>query len=755
MGFWHNIKDAFISKPQKTALPIEQSQEVDDIPIVIELSGFEEAAGSKTLPLQKIPLIKPAGLVYTSRTATTQSNRFNPVLRDLYDPPEYDLGALGKLEDLESYVRRAYRAKEGLMFKEGWAVVGAEPERVQYIKTRIKQMEKATGSPFALLLRSTASNLIRSSNAFWVKVRNTEASGGRERTTLSGRKIKPIAGYFSLAPETMNVARDSNGKVRGYRQSLVTGSYLDFKAEDIVHFYVDRKDGFAFGTPITVPVESDIQALRKIEENLELLIYQHLFPLVQYKVGTEDSPGRSIYPEGRSEIEVVQYEMRNMPSEGMIVTPGHHSISAVGLEGRALRIEGYLDHFKSRILAGLGVSSVDVGEGGTSSRSTADTMSRNLVDDVKSYQDTLEIFLHELVIKELLEESTFEESTLFDDENLVFIIFKEIDLENRMKVENHAMEMFNGNGITFSELRRELSKEPFTPDDEEWEDTHWKLFQEPLALIQAVDEPFSPQAQAAAASKSTAITPAQTEKATSTARQIAKEQIRAKASVMKKSAGPKRKSAGKKSGSVSNKNRPANQYGRRLSAKTRRDFLDSLSGLYFQAKETTNTEQMGLINSVVQLVFAEMERELALSVSEAYRDGLTSVGQYGQPNRFTLTARQDLTRRVSSVVNHLKNDLTGRLVQTNGMRTELMAVFDSLEYRLAFIERTEKAYARNLGRLVGFKNMPISTLFVSEHPESECVNCKPGIRISNNRDILEMNQLPPFHPNCSCQIEAE
>lgn len=748
MSFWDSVKGVFSSKPQPQPQPVEE-----EIPVVIELTGFEDEKGGRNLPIQKIPLLKPAGLVYTR-------NQASPVRRGslstaTYDPPEYDLNSLAKLEDLESYVRRAYRAKEGLMFKEGWAVVGADPDRVKYINTRLKQIERATGTPFSLLLRSTAANLIRSSNAFWVKVRNIEASGGKERVSPSGKSIKPIAGYFSLPPETMNIARDPNGKVRGYRQRLNSGLYLDFNPEDVVHFFVDRKEGFAFGTPITVPVESDIQALRKIEENLELLVYQHLFPLIQYQVGTEDNPGRSIYPEGRSEIEVVQYEMRTMPSEGMIVTPGHHQIKAIGLEGRALRIEGYLNHFKARVLAGLGVSSVDVGEGGTSSRSTADTMSRNLVDDVKSYQDTLEIFIHDLVVKELLEESTFDPSTLFDDENLVRVVFKEIDLENRMKVENHALESFNNNALTFSELRREFGREPFTPEDEEWEDTHWKLFQEPLALIQAVDEPYSAQAQAVAASSSTAITPQQTEKATSTTRQIAKERIRAKATVSKKIAGPKRTSAGKKSKSVSNKNRPRNQYGRRTSAKTRRDFLDSLQSLYLQARDVASTEDRGLINASIQLVFAEMEKELELSISSSYREGLSSVGQFGFPSRFTLTARQELDRRRFAVIQHLKDDLVDRIYRSERTKQVIEAAFDSLEYRLDFIQATELAYARNLGRLVGLKNLQITHLFVSKKEDTDCETCKAGLRIPNNRDILEMNQIPPFHPNCTCQIEAE
>ena len=189
--------------------------------------------------------------------------------------------------------------------------------------------------------------------------------------------------------------------------------------------------------------------------------------------------------------------------------------TAIGAEGRAIRAEGYLTHFKKRVFAGLGVSQIDVGDGDTTNRATANTLSRSLIDAVKDVQDELEAQWDHEVVAELLEESTFGE-TVLDEENLVHLRFAEIDIQNKMEQEAHALQLFEKNAITYDELRAEVAREPILvpedPEDQdmtkysEWFMTYWKLFEEPLNLIRAVDEPFSSAAQASAEARSLYLT---------------------------------------------------------------------------------------------------------------------------------------------------------------------------------------------------------------------------------------------------------
>lgn len=420
-----------------------------------------------------------------------------------FSPLEYNLAEIGRIEDVDGYVARSFNKKIALMFKEGWSLVGKNPKTIQYVKIRFSQIARASRKSMQELFRNIGASLIRKSNAFIVKVRDIKASGGKVRK-LPGNSasIKPIAGYFVPPAETMEFSMLGN-KIVKWRQVLPSGySSKDFDPQDIIHFYYDQKEGLVAGTPNIIPVIDDVRALRKIEENIELLIYQHLFPLFQWKIGTELKPAGTTEA-GEQEVDVVRREIQYMPSEGGIVTTERHEIKAVGAEGRALRAEGYLSHFKRRVFAGLGLSAIDFGEGESSNRSTAEQQSQNLIDSVKDYQQVIEIFINEFIIKELLLESTFG-FDVFSEENIVKLQFQEIDLELQIKKASHYTDQFLKNVIDLDEARIGMGREPILiPTTKEidagkdgaeyypqWGRLAWVLFDRPKTLIQAVDEPY-------------------------------------------------------------------------------------------------------------------------------------------------------------------------------------------------------------------------------------------------------------------------
>lgn len=737
MGVIRKLKDFFVGSQGPINVTIDLPVTALALP---DASGME-----KRLSPTKIALLRNPALTY-SRIGTADVRGYINRTPS-YAPPEYDLVELGKLDDLDGYVRRAFRNKEGLMFKEGYNFVGSNVERVEYIKARIAQMERASGTPFPLLMRQTAANLLKYSNAFWVKVRNPDASGGAERKLPNGQTIKPIAAYFSVPAETMLIDATINGTIRGYKQELPTGETRTFSPRDVIHFYVDRKDGFLFGTPITVPVQNDIYALRRIEENVETLVHQCLFPLYQYKVGSETSPG-SYYPDGRSEIDVVRYEMTRMPPEGMIITPYTHEIANLGSGERGLQAESYLAYFKQRVFSGLGVSSVDMGESGTSNRSTAATLSQNMVDDVKSYQDVIETFIDECVLKELLLESTFEPKDLFEEDNLVHLRFLEIDIENRMKIENQVIQLFENNAITHTEMRRTLGKEPFKTD-EEWMDTAWELYKQPALLLQSMAEPFGSAAQAAGASEQTAVTPQMNKSATATAKQMVKLGKPAA------SAAGKKKPTTKAKKTTANRSRPKNQSGTRSSPKVNRDITDSLLELYKEAKQSgQDTEDKVFTSAIVQTIFARILRDLKLDLSNSLREGISSVGSSPlDPTRVRLGVLGVLEGRAERYSERLKRTLVNRVLNSQDKK-DLALAFDSLEWRLSFMESTELMYAYNLGRLIGLLEQGHTEFMVPAQIDSDCPSCSVGLRFSSPARTIDYEKVPPLstHPNCTCLL---
>jgi len=273
---------------------------------------------------------------------------------------DWDLSEVGRIEDVESYVSMAFRKKIGAMFKEGYDFVGNNKETISYVKERFRQISAATSIPTAILFRDMASSLIKISNTLVAKVRDTSSSGGKIRTE-NGKELKPIAGYFIVPAETVKAEIDKSKNIKRWVQELY-GKTVNFNKEDIVHIYYDRKPGFVFGRPSIIPVKEDIQILRRIEEDVELLIYEYLFPLYHFQVGTEDKPA-GINEKGESEIAVLRGQIQYMPSEGAIVTSERYKITPIGAQGKALQVETYIQHFKNRVFTGLAMSSVDFGEG--------------------------------------------------------------------------------------------------------------------------------------------------------------------------------------------------------------------------------------------------------------------------------------------------------------------------------------------------------------------------------------------------------
>lgn len=723
----NRISTPIKAEPTQGTLPF-----LSDAPVSVVSVSLPKFSAQAPAVIQSV---KSPGLTYSINRSTG---------RGAFQSSEYNLSLMGRIEDTDGYVRQAFKKKIGLMFKEGWHFVSKNPKHLKYIKIRFQQIAQASGIPTQELLRSIGSAIIKKSNGFLIKVRKTKASGGRVRVTADGKTLKPIAAYFVLPAETLEVDVDEFGRIRQWRQNMPSGRIKKFKPADVVHFYFDRKEGFVFGTPTLIPVIDDIRALRKIEENIELLVYQHLFPLFHYQVGTPEAPA-GWTEDGKREVEVVKQEIQFMPTEGGIVTPERHKITAIGAEGRALRAESYLKHFKQRVFSGLGVSAVDMGEGETANRATADNMSRALIDDVKDFQDVIECQINEFIINELLLESTFGDEVL-NEENLVGLQFKEIDVDKKIKVEAHAADQFAKSGITWDELRATLGLEAIPvpdveePDDSvkfhEWSKTYFKLFQEPLALIQAIDEPFSAASKAAAGNKNTSLS------------QPDVDEQQEKTIVAKEREAKARKPVPKPS--------------------VQRNFVfnDNFLGTMFDELEETliyelNTELSNLryLDALIRAQATQMVKRLSSSMFGEFMHSYVSNSTSELPPGQILRVRTDLETRAIRYVGRLSNSLIvsiARQVDTsdgNDRISLVRSIFKSLRFRTSLITDVENRRASNFGFILALKQKGVQNItFKSDDPE--CEKCSDISGNTMKIELATMEDIPPFHGQCHCRVEA-
>lgn len=507
--------------------------------------------------------VSDAAKAMTPPTAEVRSKviSYSQRHRGQWHRPEYDFDEIQIAQDTESYIFRSIQKKVGRITTAGIAYTGANPDSVSYIKQRFLFMAHATNTPHKQLLWSSFADAFRFSNCIWAKTRDRELSPGKVRKDITGKVLDPVAGYHVLPMESLQFKTKANGEIKKVLQKMPSGAMKQFEPSDIVHFHMNRKPGFVVGTPELYPALDDVALLRRIEENVEDLIEANLFPVFHYSVGSDNMPEK-FGPDGTKETDLVKKTIKYMPAGGIYVSDHRHEIKAIGSEGRALRIDFYISHFKNRALSAIGTSAIDMGEGGGANRSTASTLSKSMLMDIESMACIFKEFLEFYVISELLIEGGFNP---LDEHDMVFAKFGVIDKEERRADENQQISLFHANLRTMSEVRQSLGDRPFT--DKDMEDTFFKLFEEPTALLKSMG-PGTAASEVLAAHPASSVTAA----AVSKEAKFAEKQPKA----TKTSAGAQGRPVTKTKTTAatavaSNKAKPANQHGSRSSSKTNRD----------------------------------------------------------------------------------------------------------------------------------------------------------------------------------------
>jgi len=369
-----------------------------------------------------------------------------------YQTPEYNLSEICAAEDADGIIRRTIQKKRALADKEGWTLTGNNNKTIAYIEQRLKEISLSQNYPMQLLIKDSVGDLVRFHNCFWKKARDKRSSSGKRRLvrTYNGEKeMEPVAAYFRIPAETVSILTDKYGNPKWYMQQMPDGRYEEYPANDVIHFKFNRRAGFNFAAPGLLPAVDDIRSLRRIEESVELLVDQHLFPLFTLTIGSEEWPVEQ-YPDGTSEIDLWANKINNMPSSGGIIVTHRHKFDILEAKD-VVPVEEYLDYFKKRAFTSAGVSAIDMGEGDGMNRSTADNASKILINDVKDYQKEFEYQFEFEVIYELLLERY--NPTCLMEENVVHLQFNEIDIESMIKLENHSALMYNMNYLSEDESR--------------------------------------------------------------------------------------------------------------------------------------------------------------------------------------------------------------------------------------------------------------------------------------------------------------
>ena len=733
----------YIPKNDQTIINIPQRDTISDAPASSKTgASFIKAMSAKiVLALQKA--VKAGNYTYEDLSAK--------------------FATIASAIKVESYLRRSRDRYVELIWKNGFSFVGKNKNSADYIRRRFQEIAYVTQKPTAQLLEEISNQLVLYSNCTVIKIRNPKSSSGKPHPYF-GKGLPPIAGYFVADINRMRVSLDQTTGVQvGWEYTPEDTNYpvQNYDFRDVIHFVINREPGSYYGSPAAIPVLNDIKALRRMEENVEILVFQHCIPLFHYSVGSETKPCKD------GEVEAVRGEVEGMVTQGMIVTPERHSIVAVGAQREALKVGVYLEYFKTRILTGLGHSTVSLGETGGSSRATATVVSKAVLDAAVRFSDRIVTCVNDFMIDDLLQEGGFDN---FDEKVKVKLFIPEIDIDDKIRKEFHVLGLWEANLLTEDEARAELGREPYTNSDRM--KTYFELITKPRMIIQAVDEPYlatygagtgvigEPTAKTGVvpAAVHTGVAPIPPSKTGSAAATPSGSQTPA---------------------ARNNKTAPVNQHGTKAVGPTQRTGGDSMEPVQLQDSVDIvgleSIESMYLESFTAQYYAAQEDiynmidensfnsGKIAINMSKSiivdkgseyiiktYTEGVKKAG-FNPMIPINADLKILHAHHVKAIAT-LFDDLSEKIDTSSKTKSDIINIFDSNKYRIGFIVDWYLKKAYWLAVSSSLRAQDYASVDIIKHCDKDDLCSKYPDKL-NLLEGLYLKDLPPYHAGCKCELK--
>ena len=651
---------------------------------------------------------------------------------------EYDLREIKAAAETDSYLRMAIKKYTELFIKSGYVFKGKNDEAVTYLEQRFRIMSYMSDQSFDLLMKETAYDLVKFSNAFWVKSRVEKIPFIKATGIMKNEQV--VGGYFRVDPDSMQIKFDKKGQVIGYKQVTESGNEKKFDVDDVIHFTFDRDPGSVWGVPRWIAALEDIRILRKIEGDALSLLYRYALPMMHAKVGLQQAGMQGT----EKEVEDTRNVIEHTPPDGVLITTERVDMSMIGAEGNAVDMVPYLNYFENRVFTALNTSQAMMGRGG--SKQDADSMEEQIHNAVKDNQAMFATQFQHAVIAELLLEGGF--NPILDDEDIVSLKFNEINLDTKVKLENHEVNLFQSNAITFEELRKELG---YRSDDVD-ESRLYANMLEQANQIEQIDLNHDHAMELAQLTSDLAI------KQTKVAAQVApKPAGTSSSSSSSKSGSDKNRSnytkkntgngkttnTSRHNGTVKSNDSPSNQHGT-YSAKVK-ESAPVVDALYEELH--TNGDNLKDIETKLKIVAKDITE---MAARDGARDAFVAIDPGKVPEKIELTPKSPvLTEFVNmNLASFFRDIKTGS--RNNGARSALKERFEQEKYRLHYLMDlvSRKAYWYSYAKTCN-----------SQGVKAVRVKCREGSRHAAmdgkvvNTNQFNLNDIPGFSSNCTCALE--
>lgn len=379
-------------------------------------------------------------------------------------PPPFDPSTIHHAYLLDSYIHQSVQKYVSLILNRGWQLRSKNKQAETYMSKRLRILAFQTGITTEALIRGIIEDLILFGNAYIVKVRARRPNPIPSMRLKGMRGDAPIVGLFPVSPVTMAAKVDEDGRVIEWQQQIRGMTKRTWKPYNVIHFKKNSPRGTLYGISHLVPVLEDVRILRQLEQNVVLLIYRNLNPLIHAKVAMPQT-GQPVVSArmGQPRIDYISRLLEDMSPSGTVVTDADVSIEVHGSESQALRADPYLSFFRERVFSGLAVSDTAMGRGSSTTRSTAEQLAADMHDTARGWQSFVSDALKWTVFFEFLYEANFDPLNYEDD--FITLEWGEVDIDTKIKKEVHVTQLYLQNVITEEEVREELGRKPLNDTD--------------------------------------------------------------------------------------------------------------------------------------------------------------------------------------------------------------------------------------------------------------------------------------------------
>lgn len=363
-------------------------------------------------------------------------------------------------------------------------------EVVDYLKKRLEHVSLKSNTTFDQIVTQIITDVLVTGNCMVIKRRGKVENINKElkshsiteiKRTLYRQDTRPISSLEIHPPDSFEPYRSEDGIFRGWKKRSSYGGYnrqsddetnpingrtvgskdndylIDLvgtgdrssyfhQGLDVAHFFYSKISGVAWGVSPSLTAVEAVRILRAAEQSVAVLIKKNSIPLTHHKINRDGDPIRGL----EADIAYAAALHRKIGPDGVIITGKDHEIKTVGVENQALRAEGYLEHFRNRVFASLGVSPLLMGYG-NATLGSAEAAASTLLSKVRFLHQHVAKMIEEMIFNELLYEAGYD--PFFNPDHQVKLEFENIDPQGFSKIINTYIGLYTNNLASLEEVR--------------------------------------------------------------------------------------------------------------------------------------------------------------------------------------------------------------------------------------------------------------------------------------------------------------